>query len=81
MLAHEIIHSFKKKKGKMGYMVVKLDMEKTYDKLEWDFIRTIMSKLSFHYKWIGWEFISMISYSLLINGNSEGKIHQSRGIK
>ena len=52
MLTHEIMHSLKKEKGKMGYMKVKIDMEKTYDRLEWDFIRTIMSKLSFHYKWI-----------------------------
>ena len=34
MLAHEIMHSFKKKKGKTGYMAVKLDMENVYDKLE-----------------------------------------------
>ena len=34
MLSHEIMHSFKKKKGKMGYMVAKLDMEKGYDRLE-----------------------------------------------
>ena len=42
-----------------------------------------MSKLGFHYKWIGWimKCISMVSYSLLINGNSKGKIRPSRGIK
>ena len=38
MLAHEIMHSFKKKKRKMAYMVVKLDMENAYDRLERDFI-------------------------------------------
>ena len=34
MLTHEIMHSFKRKIGKMGYMAVKLDMEKVYDRLE-----------------------------------------------
>ena len=34
MQAHEIMHYFKKKKGKMGYMAVKLDIEKAYDRLE-----------------------------------------------
>ena len=34
MIAHEILHSFKKKNGKMGYMVVKFDMKKAYDRLE-----------------------------------------------
>ena len=63
MLAHEIMHSFKKKKGKIGYMTVKLDLEKAYDILEWNFIRTILSKAGFHSKWIEWvmECISMVS--------------------
>lgn len=36
LLAHEIMHSFKKKKkkGKLAYMVVKCDIEKAYDKVE-----------------------------------------------
>ena len=35
MLAHEIMHFFKKKnKRKLGYMAVKLDMENAHDILE-----------------------------------------------
>ena len=83
MLAHEIMHSFKKKKGKTGYMVVKLDMEKAYDRLEWEFIKAILTRLGFHPKWIGWvmECISTVSYSVLINGSPEGNIYPSRGIR
>ena len=43
------MHYFKKIKGKSGYMVVKLDMEKAYDRLEWDFIKVILTKLGFHH--------------------------------
>ena len=66
MLAYEILHSFKKKKGKASYMAVKLDMEKAYDRLEWDFIKVILTRLGFHPKWIGWvmECISTVSYSV-----------------
>ena len=83
MLAHEIMHSFKKKKGETRYMAIKLGIEKAYDRLEWNFIRVIISKLGFHTKWIDWvmECITIISYSLLINGNSKGKIQSSRGIR
>ena len=58
-------------------------MEKAYDIFEWEFVRAILSKLVFHSKWIEWvmECISMVSYSLLMNGNSEGKIQSSRGIR
>ena len=68
MLAHEIMHPFKKKKGKIGYMVVKFNMEKTYDRLEWDFTRTIMSKirLPFQMDWMGYE-IHFHGFLLLIN--------------
>ena len=83
VLVHEIMRLFKKKKGKIGFMAVKLDMEKAYDRLEWNFIWTILSKLDFHSKWIEWvmECISTVSYSLLINDNLEGKIQPSGGIR
>ena len=35
ILAQEVIHSLSKKKGKVGYMALKIDLEKAYDKLEW----------------------------------------------
>ena len=58
-------------------------MEKAYDRLEWNFIRLILSKSSFHPKWIEWvmECISIVSYSILINGISKEKIQPSRGIR
>ena len=63
--------------------MVKLDMKKPYDRLEWGFIRAILSKIGFHLKWIEWVMnsISMMSYSILINGILEGKIQPIRGIR
>ena len=34
IIAQEVIHSLGKKKGKVGYMALKIDLEKAYDKLE-----------------------------------------------
>ncbi len=35
LIAHEMFHSFhKKKKGKTGWMAIKIDLEKAYDMLE-----------------------------------------------
>ena len=39
IIVQELIHSISRKKGAMGYMAIKLDLEKAYDKLEWSFIR------------------------------------------
>lgn len=51
LIAHEI---FRSKKGKSWWMILKLDMEKAYDMLNWDFIKQVINKFGFHKTWIGW---------------------------
>ena len=41
LINQELIYSIDKKKGKVGYMVIKVDLEKAYDKLEWSFIHKV----------------------------------------
>lgn len=38
IIIQELIHSISRKKGTVGYMAIKIDLEKAYDKLEWSFI-------------------------------------------
>ena len=35
-------------------MALKLDMEKAYDRIEWDFIIKCFEELGFHPKWVRW---------------------------
>ncbi|XP_021807878.1 uncharacterized protein LOC110751684 [Prunus avium] len=39
LIAHELFHDFKRKKGARGAMAIKLDLEKAYDLLDWGYIR------------------------------------------
>ena len=39
IIVQELIHTLGRKKGKTGFMVIKIDLKKAYDKLEWSFIR------------------------------------------
>jgi len=82
LLSHEILHKFKKCKGKTAWVAMKLDMKKAYDRLEWDFIDKCLQELGFHPQWIKWimECISCVSYSLLINEVLHGLLQPSRGI-
>lgn len=41
----EIVHSMTRRRGSRGYMMIKLDIEKVFDKMNWDFIE---ESLRFH---------------------------------
>lgn len=38
-----MIHVMRRKKGKKGSMLLKIDLEKAYDKLEWSFIESTLN--------------------------------------
>jgi len=64
-------------------MAVKTDMSKAYDRLEWEFISLVLSRMGFHPKWITliMQCITTITYSFLINGSPRGRVKPSRGIR
>ena len=70
-------------KGKCGYMALKIDLEKAYDKLEWGFIRSMLIRYNFLDNLIEtiMSCISSISTSLLFNGGSLDPFKPSRGIR
>ncbi|KAL9666847.1 hypothetical protein QQ045_001191 [Rhodiola kirilowii] len=51
--AHEVSHSIKCESGqKSGYVSLKLDMSKAYDRIEWEFLRRMMLSLGFADEWV-----------------------------
>lgn len=48
LIAFDIFHYMRKKKaGRHGVMGLKLDMAKTYDRIEWSFLNTVLVAMSF----------------------------------
>lgn len=64
-------------------MILKLDMSKTYDRVEWSFLTNIMKKIGLCEAWINLSFnyVSKVSYSILTNGEPKGSIIPTRGIR
>ena len=69
--------------GKQGFMALKLDMSKTYDKVEWSFFEQIPLKLGFHEDCVAllMECITTVSYSILVNGEPKDLFRRSRGLR
>lgn len=83
LIAHELFSNFNKKKASLGCMAIKLDLEKAYDFLNWNYIRTCLIAFGFSEHWIKliMQCISSVSFSVLINGSAEGFFTPSRGIR
>jgi len=83
LLTREIMHKFKRLNSKHGWAALTLDMEKAYDRLEWDFIIQCLQELGFHPQWISWtkECLTIVSFSILVNGEPCGLFTPTRGIR
>ena len=81
LIANEAIDSMLK--GDEAGMLCKLDLEKAYDHINWDFLLTVMQKMGFGGKWAGWIkwCISTASFSVLINGSPAGFFQSTQGLR
>ena len=73
----------RKKGGKIGEMALKLDMSKAYDRVEWVSLNKVMEKLGFadRIRDLIMRCVSMVTYSVKINGVLRGHIISSKGIR
>jgi hypothetical protein len=68
--------------SKVGFMGIKLDMSKAYDRVEWLFLEAVMRRLGFSNRRIQliMALVSTVTYAILINGQAVGTIYPTRGL-
>lgn len=84
LISMEWFHWPKKKtKGNKGNIALKLDMSKAYDKIEWDFVKIMMTSMVFPTSliYVIMRYVTTISYGILINGKPSRRLFPWRALK
>ncbi|CAL1363580.1 unnamed protein product [Linum trigynum] len=83
IVLQEVLHTLRKKKGKRGGIVMKIDLEKAYDRLRWDFLRDTLKEMGLPSSWIGCIMycVEHNRMRLLWNGELSQPITPSRGVR
>jgi len=81
VVTQEVIHSLKMKKQKG--MMVKLDLSKAYDRINWQYLKKVLESFGFNNRWINWVYslITTPNFSILVSGTPSETFNASRGIR
>ncbi|GKV09632.1 hypothetical protein SLEP1_g21103 [Rubroshorea leprosula] len=81
IIANEVIDGVKRKRK--NCFIFKVDFEKAYDKVCWEFLDYMMMRLGFNETWRKWimECLRSSSVSVLINGSPTCQFSVSKGIR
>ena len=69
ILVHEVMHSLKI--SRTPGMMIKLDIAKAYDKLNWEFMEKMLGAYGFSPDWVEWvmDLVSSPFFNILLNGS------------
>ncbi|GAU24827.1 hypothetical protein TSUD_157400 [Trifolium subterraneum] len=61
LIATKVIHALKRKtQGRKCELTLKIDISKAYDKVDWGFLRRVMTKMGFTDVWIRWVMMCVV---------------------
>jgi hypothetical protein len=64
-------------------VIRKLDLEKAYNHVNWNFLLYVLRRCGFRGKWCSWieHCISLAHFSIRVNGSPNGFFSSSRGLR
>uniref|UniRef100_A0A2N9IFC0 CCHC-type domain-containing protein n=1 Tax=Fagus sylvatica TaxID=28930 RepID=A0A2N9IFC0_FAGSY len=83
IIVQELVHSLSLKKGLAGFVAIKIDLEKAYDRIEWQFIRDMLNlfKVPNFLSNVIMSCVSTSSISVLLNGGKLESFLPSRAAR
>ncbi|KAL9674073.1 hypothetical protein QQ045_030341 [Rhodiola kirilowii] len=84
LVAHEVSHFIKcRSNQKTGYLSLKLNLSKAYDRVEWKFLEKMMIKLGFAESWVRkiMMCISTVTYKVKTNDSISELIEPERALR
>jgi len=80
-VANEVIEEVRN--NRMQCLIVKLDFEKAYDSVRWDFFYYMLGRLGFRTKWISWvkACLKSSTISILVNGSPTQEFNPTKALK
>lgn len=69
VILHEVIHELKSK-NKKG-LILKIDFEKAYDRVHWDFLEEVLKGKGFPDKWTSWVMQTVKGGKVYVNVNGQ----------
>ena len=64
-------------------MLLKFDFQKVYNSVNWSFLKLVMMKMGFGWKWINWimNCVCSSSMSILLNGSPLKPFKMEKGLR
>jgi len=83
LVAQEVAHSLELSCGSDSYVLAKIDMERAYDKMQWDFIDTVLIHFGFDDRFRMWinGCLSDPTFAVLVNDSSSDFFSVSMGLR
>lgn len=83
ILIQKVVGTLKSRWGQNGYVAIKLDLEKSYDRFEWSFIKETLEffQMPPHLNTLIMNMISSTRFHILWNGTPLPEVVPSRGVR
>ncbi|XP_072971822.1 secreted RxLR effector protein 78-like [Typha angustifolia] len=83
VIAHEMMHFLNSSRSKKGYFLLKVDLSKAFDRMDWEFLRDCLNLYGFPTDYTNLIFQCILTSSLVveINGQASGFFKPSKGLR